>query len=161
MLYEHEAPAFLGRRAVVGAIVVNEIFLELRDHQPVPRLSKEGRVTSPSDGVCHTWMSSMLCAGDRRVRSADDITDFASSCADRPWTRRPQQAPPFVQGSSAHSVIYVDCGMIGLFGRGVAQPGSAPALGERDPGPTLPFHYIDSLCFPTWGICFRSVDYPS
>ena len=56
MLHEHEAPALLGRRGVVGAIVVNEIFLELRDHQPVPRTVKEGSVTSPSHRVCHTWM---------------------------------------------------------------------------------------------------------
>ena len=42
VLHEHKASALLRRRAVVGLIVVYEILLELRDHQPMPRAVQRG-----------------------------------------------------------------------------------------------------------------------
>src|SRR5205809_6613710 len=42
-------------------------------------------------------------------------------------------------------------------GRGVAQPGSAPALGQRTPIPTAPFRCTDFHCFQQLGeSAFRS-----
>src|SRR5438309_1074722 len=79
------------------------------------------------------------------------LVDCRQSGSDR-WKRSPA-----LQVSCMNAALKRGAHVLEFERRGVAQPGSAPALGADRPTPTAPFPTVASLCFQQLGAsAFRS-----